>query len=177
MRYLAIALSALIGAGPAAADDAADWEGFYAGIQFGTSDFSVGGGAAPPAPGSDTGFIGGVHAGYNRDFGRFILGGEVDFDAADTSFTGGDLDSVTRLKLRAGPDLGRSFLYGSLGAAYIDGSTFSGWGFSIGGGIDYLLNDRWVIGGDVLYQEADDVTGSGVDFDGTSVRVRTSLRF
>jgi outer membrane immunogenic protein len=74
------------------------WTGFYAGLNagyaWGTSDTTlVGSAALPPleigfATGnppslSPRGFIGGGQAGYNRQMGQWVFGGEIDFSGLD----------------------------------------------------------------------------------------------
>ena len=200
MRSLAILATATMFAAPAlAADDATtdsvqsfnaaerpsyavkstqsagDWSGPYVGVQLGFGDFDVGGGGLNA---SDDGFVGGVHAGYNWDVGNYVVGGEIDIDGTDISLTGlGDVDTITRLKVRAGPEYGDTFLYGTVGAAYADGNGFGEWGWVAGIGLDWQVSPQWVLGGDVLYQEFDDVNAAGADLDGTTVRVRASFRF
>ncbi|PWE33121.1 hypothetical protein DDZ14_06830 [Maritimibacter sp. 55A14] len=164
---------------PAPVRTGGDWGGFYGGVQLGFGDFDADGAGLNA---SDEGVVGGIHGGYNHDFGNFVLGGEAEIDGADVDFAGGGgVDTITRLKLRAGPDLGRTFLYGTVGAAYADGSAggsgFSEWGYTAGAGLDYQLTPNWIIGGDVLYQEFEDVTPAGDDLDGTVVRARASYRF
>lgn len=155
-----------------------DWTGAYIGGQLGFGDFDATGGGLNT---SDDGLVGGIHGGYNWDIGPYVVGVEADIDGADISLGAGDLDSITRLKVRGGPDLGRTFLYGTVGAAFADGTAggvnFSDWGYVIGLGIDYQLQDQWVIGGDVLYHEIKDITPAGADLEGTVVRLRASYRF
>ncbi|PWE33122.1 porin family protein [Maritimibacter sp. 55A14] len=156
-----------------------DWTGPYVGVQIGWGDFDTDGGGLS---GDDDSVLGGVHAGYNHDFGRFVIGAEVDADITDIDVgTNGELDTLVRLKLRAGPDLGRYFVYGTVGAVYADGSAggsnFDELGWLVGGGVDYQFNDNWVLGADLLYHEVDNITATGGDLDGTTLRVRASYRF
>ena len=60
-----------------APDLGGDWTGFYTGLQLGYSDAEVDNGLE-----GDNGSYG-FHAGYNYDFGRFVLGGELDYDKTD----------------------------------------------------------------------------------------------
>lgn len=170
---------AVIAPAPAPARADGDWGGFYGGAQLGWGTFDADGGTLNE---SEDGVVGGLHAGYNWDLGNWVLGAEADIDGSDIDFaSGGGIDSITRLKLRAGPDLGRTFLYATLGGAYADGDVagtgFSEWGYVAGVGVDYQLNERWVLGADALYHQIDDITPAGDDLDGTTVRARASLRF
>ena len=56
-----------------------DWTGFYGGVQ-------LGGGKVTTDDGSDLegqGGLGGVHLGYDYDFGDYVLGAGVEYDAGE----------------------------------------------------------------------------------------------
>ena len=149
-----------------------DWSGFYGGIQLGRLDVD-GTGAAD---GDDTTF--GLHAGYDYDFGQFTFGGEIDTDFGDVDLGGAaTVDNVTRLKLRAGYDLGRTLIYATGGAARVDTSLGGETGEFLGLGVAYQITDQFVLGGELLEHRFDDIAGSGVDADATSLNVRGSFRF
>ncbi|WP_390914469.1 outer membrane beta-barrel protein [Pseudosulfitobacter sp. SM2401] len=149
-----------------------EWTGFYGGLQLGNLDVDGTG----TADGDDVSI--GVHAGYDYDFGRFVLGGEVDYDFTDVDLAGAaTVDSVARLKLRAGYDLGRTLLYATAGVAQVDTSIGSETGEFGGLGVAYQINDRFVVGGEVLTHSFDDIGGSGVEADATSINIRSSFRF
>jgi opacity protein-like surface antigen len=163
-----------------------DWAGPYAGVQLGFGDFDlqgivpVVGGPTVPVSLSDDGLLGGVHAGYNWDRGTLVYGVEADIDFTDISFNAVDMDTISRLRLRMGVDTGSAFVYGTAGAAYMNGSgggvSLDGWGWVAGAGVDFKLNEKWVVGADALYHEFDDVSPSG-DVDGMTYRLRLSYRF
>jgi len=149
-----------------------DWTGAYGGLQLGYGDVD-GTGAAD---GDDALF--GVHAGYNYDFGTFVLGGEVDYDWADINLNGAaTVDSVARLKLRAGYDFGRTLAYFTAGVADVDTSLGSETGEFYGIGAAYRINESYTVGAELLEHEFDDISGSGVDADATTFTVRGSIRF
>lgn len=167
---------------PVVVAQSADWGGFYAGAQLGYGDIS-----------SDVdgdGALGGVHAGYRHDFGRMVLGGELDYDfsnidlSADDGLGGtidGELDSVARIKLMAGADLGRSLLYVTAGKAYADvslgGTDYSDNGNFYGIGMDYAVTDTWTVGGEILKHEFDDFDDQNIDVDATTVKAKVSYNF
>ncbi len=154
-----------------------DWTGFYSGAQLGYGDVNASGGL------DGDGAIGGLHAGYLWDMGNYVVGGELDYDAADIDLgTTGDLDSVARAKLKVGYDAGQTLYYGILGAAYADadvgGTGLSDTGYVVGAGVDYQVAPQWVVGGEVLYHDfGDDFDNSGVSVDATTVQMRVSYKF
>lgn len=162
-----------------------DWSGFYAGAQLGWGDVDV---VVPGVGAFDgDGALGGLHAGYNWDFGSYILGVEGDFDITDITVSNGagasgDMNYIARLKLRAGTELGNSMLlYGTVGAAYLDvtggGIDQNDTGWLAGIGLDRKLAGGWIVGGDVIYHEFNDFDFSLADVEATTIRVRVSRRF
>ncbi|MCE6953179.1 porin family protein [Cereibacter sphaeroides] len=158
-----------------------DWTGFYAGGQLGYGD--IGADGAPVDLDGD-GWIGGLHAGYRHDFGSAVIGAEAAYDWASIDFGdegNGELDDVMRLKLLAGGKIGRGLLYASAGAAWADasalGEDLSDNGYFYGAGYDYLVNDNWIVGAEILQHEFDDFDDSNIDIDATTVQARVSYRF
>lgn len=155
-----------------------DWGGAYAGVQLGYGDVSSTGNAL-----EGNGTIGGVHAGYNYDFGQYVIGGEVDWDKAniDLSNGTGTLDSVARLKLKAGADLGRTLVYGTIGAAQakatVGAASLSDTGYFGGIGVNYALSQKWTIGGEVLAHRFQNFDSSGLDINATTATARASYKF
>mmetsp|Transcript_26872 Transcript_26872/g.48597 ORF Transcript_26872/g.48597 Transcript_26872/m.48597 type:complete len:193 (+) Transcript_26872:47-625(+) len=148
------------------------WTGAYGGVQLGFADVD----ATGAADGDDT--LYGVHAGYAYDFGTFVLGGELDYDLADIDLNGAArVDGVARLKLRAGYDFGRTLGYVTLGAAELDSSLGRETGGVYGFGFAYQVNDRYLLGAEVLDHRFDDINGTGVDADATTLTLRGSIRF
>lgn len=148
------------------------WTGFYVGGQLGAgfadTDFSN----------DDEGVTGGVTAGYDHDFGRYVIGGALDFDFADVEIApNSDLEEIFRLKVRGGPKIGRGLIYGAGGWANGDTSNSgSENGWFIGGGYEYPVSDRVSVGGEVLYHDFGNFRdGNDVDF--TTVQVRATFRF
>jgi outer membrane immunogenic protein len=155
-----------------------DWGGAYVGAQIGYGDVNSNGAGL-----NGNGAIGGVHAGYLMDYGQFVAGAELSYDASNIDLgVGGDsLDSVVRLKLIAGADLGRTLVYGSAGvaraSATIGGVGLSDNGYFIGVGADYALTDQWTVGGEVLAHRFNDFAGSGVRVEATTVQAKVAYRF
>lgn len=155
-----------------------DWGGFYAGGQLGYVDVDSNGAGLD---GNDA--LIGVHGGYRYDFGRAVVGAELDYDFADVDLGDnlGTLDEVGRVKLMAGADLGRTLVYGTAGyaraKATVGGSDLTGDGAFGGVGVDYAINDRMTVGGEVLFHSFDDFDNTGVDLDATTATVRVGFRF
>lgn len=154
----------------------ADWTGGYVGAQLGFADGSVGAASGDNA-------LYGVRAGYDWDFGNWVLGAGLDWDKTDIDLAGGpdNLDSIARLKLRAGADLGRTLLYVTAGGAHakadIAGVSRSDNGWFAGVGGEYALNDRWTVGAEILKHEFNDFDNLGVDADATTASVNVGFRF
>jgi opacity protein-like surface antigen len=160
-------------------DTGGEWGGAYVGAQLGYGDVDSNGGGL-----DGDGILGGVHAGYRYDFGKAVVGGEIDYDTAaiDLGATAGDeLESVARLKLMAGADLGRTLVYGTAGYAYaeasVGGGSLSDDGWFAGLGADYALTDQWRVGGELLTHKFDNFDGSGVDLDVNTVKAKVSFAF
>lgn len=155
-----------------------NWTGAYVGlaIGYGTFDSSDSNPVGEAINDAD-GVFGGGFIGYQYDFGQYVLGAEVDFNAAD--FDG--IDQLHRLKVRAGYDAGRFLPYITAGAAYAEGdasgSSFDDIGYLVGVGIDYQVTDRVTVGGEFIYQDFNNFDGKGVNVDATTIQARVSYRF
>lgn len=150
-----------------------EWTGFYTGLQLGYAEMD----GVAPLNGNDTGF--GFHAGYDYDFGSFVLGGELDYDQFDLDLGGAaSVDSVARLKVRGGYDLGDTLVYATAGVARADTSVGDETGPFAGIGVSYRVTDRYTVGAEVLEHRFDDVGGTpGNDLDATTFTIRGALRF
>lgn len=148
--------------------------GTFGGFQF--SAFS--GEASGAGRGEGSGALIGLHVGYDVDFGSFVLGAEVDIDFGGVDLgDAAEVESVTRLKLRAGTDIGRTFVYGTAGVARAETSLGPGEGGFAGVGAGWRLGARVRLGGEVLYQRFDDIDGSGVDAEATTATARVTFSF
>lgn len=161
-----------------------DWTGFYTGLQLGYADID-----GTSNDGDDTnddlvdgdGMTYGLHAGYDYDFGQYVLGAELEYDKADFDL-GPDtapvgVDSITRLKLKGGYDLGRTLLYVTAGAAQIDTDLGDETGAFGGVGAAYQVTDNFTLGSELLFHKFDDIGDAGVEADATTFNVRGSFRF
>lgn len=156
-----------------------DWTGPYAGVQLGFGNTDISGAISDEG----NGFIGGLTAGYDYDFGSFVLGAGVDYDFSEIELDSGagQIDSVARLKLRGGYDAGQTLIYATGGAAFADatigGTSFNDTGYFVGGGIEFMATERFSVGGEVLYHAFDDFDGTGADVDATTFQLRALYRF
>ncbi len=168
-------------AAPAPVFTGGDWTGFYTGAQLGYGDID-----GTSNDGNNTnddlvdgdGGIYGLHAGYDYDFGRYVLGAEVDYDQANIDLANGvEVDSIARLKAKVGYDLGRTMVYATGGAARVDTSVGDETGPFLGLGVAYQVTDNFTLGGEVLGHKFDDIGGTGVEADATTATIRGSFRF
>jgi outer membrane immunogenic protein len=157
-----------------------DWTGFYAGAQIEYGDVDISGALTEDG----TGGLAGVFAGYRYDFGSYVIGGELDINAADIDLpaAGGSLDTVSRLGVEAGFDAGPALFYGTVGAARatVDAGadTLAGNGYFYGIGVDYAVTDQVVLGAEVLRHEFEDFDNvTGLDVGATTVGISAALRF
>lgn len=161
------------------------WEGAYVGAQIGAgllaSEIKSG---ASKRTLKDGGVAGGVYAGYNWQFSRFVLGLEADVSLNNNKKTGtvGALGSVTTktswsagLKGRVGLPIDRFMPYLSVGVAASDYHiTANGQkkktnvaSLTLGGGLEYAVTDRLNLRADYSIRGLGNKTRS---FGGTSVK-------
>lgn len=170
--FSAVAGIALAGLASGAAV-AQDWSGAYVGAQLGYLDVD-GPGAVD---GDDVAY--GLHAGYNYDLGSWVIGGELELDWTDVSLGGGaaTVDRVFRAKVKLGYDAGAFLPYVTVGYADVDTSLGSDGGGAYGLGAAYRINDQWSVSAEALYHDFNNINGTGVDADATSVNLRVSFNF
>jgi outer membrane immunogenic protein len=177
-----------------------NWTGFYAGLNAGYGWTRNG------FAGDNHGFVGGGQIGYNwQAIGSpFVFGVEADFQGADLSNSAalgggvtlnGRSNAFGTVRGRIGYAWDRAMLYGTGGYAYvrnevsatgpggsISNSQFRS-GYTLGGGLEYALWDRWSVKGEYLYVHTDNasVTLAGVNFTGNNninvVRVGVNYHF
>lgn len=140
------------------------WTGGYVGIQagYGWADVDRSTGAFDNSYEAD-GFLVGVHAGYNHQWGSLVLGIEGDIEYSGVSGNdggvGGTTDAVDigwmgSLRARAGFAVDRALIYGTGGVAFADidqnnifgvpasiSKTYTGW--TVGVGAEYAFTDNF----------------------------------
>ncbi|HEY0147206.1 MAG: outer membrane protein [Methylovirgula sp.] len=153
------------------------WSGVYLGGQvgygWGTTHFTD---PAGPFPGlSQSGVIGGVHIGYNYQVSQFVFGLEGDVNGSSERDTGVTADGILNYSLRENIDasirgrVGYAFdrvliyatgggAYGSFHTGYNDGVTFDGFnhgriGWTVGGGIEYAIDNNWSVRAEYRYTD------------------------
>lgn len=168
----ALFFSAAIGNAFAGNSGARDWSGPYIGANIGYAWGETGNAWRSPGAGytdwqpdgdiSYANAIGGAHAGYLKQFGKLVIGAEIDIGA--TSLKGDDSQSaglinaieinyVGTIRARLGYAFDSSLLYATGGFAYGDyvkkDETY-GWsqsdnltGWTVGGGYEYALTNNW----------------------------------
>ncbi len=167
--------------GPASADEIltaqdADWGGPYAGFQLGYGVGTIG-------DRDPHGVHGGVHAGYNFDFGTAVLGAEVDLNIVDISSEGNrTFDQLAYAKVRAGVDLGRTLAYATAGPVYTladvgPGPNEEDIGYAIGVGLEVTRGGAFRYGWEYLFHDFGDLGNSGLNSQLHIVRLRVSYRF
>ncbi|MTE00608.1 outer membrane beta-barrel protein [Paracoccus sp. YIM 132242] len=148
------------------------WTGFYAGLHYGSGSVT----AALGSISRDTDMDAfGLHAGYQHDFGQYVLGLELDHNRLDGDV--GESADLTRLRARAGKGFGRVLPYLTVGGAYYTEPGYSDFGVTYGLGAEVLVTDRFVAGLEYTRQEVANVDGTGVDLTANILQARASFRF
>jgi outer membrane immunogenic protein len=159
-----------------------NWTGFYLGanVGYGWSDGSgtlTAGAVTIPINGSGDGVLGGVQAGYNWQMNQFVFGIETDFQLSDGkgNVTSGGVvvgnasnDWFGTIRGRVGYAFDRWLLYVTGGGAYSHNKLTSvpaglsaeatGWSWTVGGGVEMALWDRWSAKLEYLFIDTPDST-------------------
>lgn len=171
-----------------------DWTGFYAGLQIGRHDLEY---HDPRVPGGilfdGAGISYGLHAGYARDFGRFVLGAEADVDFSSTGLSTTptnrpaprQVKRMASVKAIAGFDAGQFMPYAAVGHAWQDFDdtlsrandlTFTGLTYGIG--LKIQLRPNLMAGVELTRFDLDpDNPRSSLTAEGSTVSLRLSYRF
>ena len=169
---LAAAAAGALTAAPALAND---WTGFYAGINLGSVDVDT---SVPGVGNDDTSY--GVHVGYDYDLGNWVVGAEFEYDWTDVQLIPGavSVDSVMRFKGKVGYDLGSTLLYFAAGSAEADVAGLGDdWGGFYGVGIAYQVSSQASLSLEILEHDFNNIAGTGINADATSISARASFRF
>lgn len=155
-----------------------DWTGFYAGAQYGAGSFKLSDGT-DSADEDHKAY--GLHAGYLHDFGQFVLGGELDYNKLDIDNVDNKGD-MTRLRARAGYDMGRFMPYVTLGVAKLsldsNGYDISETDMTYGIGGDFKVTDAFTVGAEYSKQDFSDVADiDGLDLDTDMIQLRAAYHF
>jgi len=150
-----------------------NWTGGYVGAELG-----YGRASSSLNPDDASGVIGGLFAGYNHNFGGFVLGAEVGIANTRLRFDDGSrINNYARAGLRFGVDAGDFMPYATAGAVRARTSIGSDNGTFAGVGVDYLLTPQVAIGAEVLAYRFRDFAGTTLDSNARSAAVRMSFRF
>lgn len=178
-------------------DEVHNWTGFYAGVHAGfglldTQDTLGLGGNNMRTP------LGGIHAGYNHQFGSFVFGLEVDATAlnvdSDRDAPNADLkvNWMGSARARVGYAFDQVMFYGTGGfsiaraevSSNVNNSqqTQNHTGYVFGAGVEFMVSDNWVLGAEYLRHEFSEETyvlNSTFDSDGNfdAFRLRVSYAF
>lgn len=174
------------------------WSGFYigahGGIAAGDSGYGVGPAGGPPlvtfGVTAGGGLVGG-QAGYNWQFGNFVVGGVADiaWSGYQANLSGAivpvpigfaatsNLNYLATLRARAGYAFDRTLVYATSGLAYgsttqtltalgatLFTATQSRVGWTLGAGFEHAITDRLTVGGEYAYVDLGtrDVFNNGV---------------
>ncbi len=152
----------------------ANWTGWYAGAQLGYGK--------PDEALTTDGAFGGVNAGYLRDYGNVVVGGELAYNAANMDQgDAGKVKDFTDLKLIAGVPYGKWLPYGTVGASYVkadvDGEGRSDTLPMVGIGVKYQVNEQWSVGSELAYRKGNGFDGTDQDLNLTTLGANVAFRF
>ena len=178
MKRALISSVFLLGASSAAADT--DWTGFYAGLQYVSPNAEFFEGSdQDDVPFSDTA---GVFLGYDHDFGKFVLGGELTYNKFDDDGAVVGETEHYQLRARLGADLGATLTYVTVGATKAELLDAPGGvdarGLTYGIGAEYLVNEKFSVGFEYSLNKLDEVkTLPDVEVNVDLLQLRASYRF
>ncbi|GGG74158.1 hypothetical protein GCM10011415_23220 [Salipiger pallidus] len=156
-----------------------DWTGASLGATLGYGWADADGDAEE----SDEGAVYGVRGYYDHDFGNYVLGGGIEYDATDIDLgDAGDLDGIARVGGRVGYDLGKTMVYGTGGYAHAttDGGSLdagSSDGYYVGAGVETYVSDNVTLNGEVKYNEFNNFDNDDLEVNATTTTVGMNYRF
>lgn len=189
LRLLALTL---LSAGSAAAQEVADWSGPYAGVYFGREsgmqqyyDNDV----IRPGPDDISGSLAGAFAGYNFQFGSWVVGPEASLARGDLRYDGNGYNhkEFADLRLRGGYAFGATLAYVAAGYTRTvweegDAEDLDTDGYSLAIGVEYSFQDRFLIGAELFERRIDSdnftiAPEARFETDFTGVHIRAGIRF
>lgn len=148
------------------------WTGFYVGGQIsGVFDLTDGDGLFA----EDAVLGGGFHGGFNWQMANpIVVGLEGDIDFLDDD----NADFVSSLRARLGWTNGAWMAYVTGGAAFLElvDDEDVDTGFVAGGGLEYQLENNWVIAGEALYYNFEDPNDANLDLEFWTARARLTYQ-
>lgn len=170
MRALITASALALMAAPAVAGD---FTGAYAGAQVGFSDVNTSSGL------DGSRFTYGLHAGYDHDFGDWVVGGGIQLDRLNLSTSSGGVkfDSINRAIIKVGYDFGTMYGYGIAGAAQGNTSIGDDTAGVFGVGINFQTGYNFDTAVEILYHDFSELGSSGVGSDVTTFNLLVSYNF
>lgn len=171
---------------------ATTWTGGYIGLQVET--IAQGDRDQGATQAEFDGILFGVFGGYRYDLGNVVIGAEVDYlqGNGEMTFSSGifapgtfdvEYNSLLRAGVEVGYDLGDVLAYGTVGFATLDlavggSSAIDGDGMFYGLGVDYRMNDRFVVGAEILQHDFPDFgDAAGNDYDFMTVGLNFAYTF
>lgn len=175
------------------------WEGFYVGLIGGFQTGDLIDTDTDTTYPFDTTNYGGM-AGYNFQKDQFVFGGEIDVQFGSGTLTvpgilddpttvattdtelDFDVDYLIDLRGRMGYAMDSVLVYAAGGyttAKYsVDDDSLEATGWNIGAGIDFAVNDKFIVGGEYIYRDLDGETdGDPFDLNSHGFQLRAGLRF
>lgn len=161
------------------------WEGMYAGAQVNWFNFLQGasGRSLSGTNGPGTALNAGVHFGVRGDTGPFIIGLEIDANAIPFRLQNGQtVDGHVLAKAKFGVEFGRFLATASFGPGAYFGTGIDATGLVYGGGVDYMINDKFTVGVEYLNHK---MSGWGAPSafvpdpraEGSTISLRAGYRF
>jgi outer membrane immunogenic protein len=195
---------------PRYAEPVASWEGWYAGVHAGAAWQQTN--ASETAYGftdsnntfAKTGFIGGGQIGYNWQHGNFVFGLEGDISGLSGKNSGqsngytftSQIRWLSTVRSRFGLAVGDTMAYMTAGLAFggvrntfFDGNTSTSstktrTGWTVGGGVEHMLNRNWTIGLEGLFVDlgkssfvVNKLTGKTGNFQNQAIIGRVKLNY
>jgi outer membrane immunogenic protein len=155
---------------PRYVEPASNWSGWYIGAHAGAAWQQASTDILTGYTFSKTAFIGGGQLGYNWQHGNFVFGLEGDISGLSGKNTlskfgyelaRGDIRWLSTVRSRFGLAVGDTMAYMTAGVAFggVKNSLFEGQysssktkvGWTVGGGVEHMLNRNWTIGLEGLF--------------------------